>query len=73
MLRQSGHHVQVKFTVDELRQIMDRNHNNRNMSVIAHVEHGMLIYFFVLMSSFTSYHVLHHCFVYFVVPVQSFI
>ncbi|KAG4950436.1 hypothetical protein JHK85_044339 [Glycine max] len=40
MLRQSGHHVQVKFTVDELRQIMDRNHNNRNMSVIAHVEHG---------------------------------
>ncbi|KAG4947583.1 hypothetical protein JHK87_043590 [Glycine soja] len=40
MLRQSGHHVQVKFTVDELWQIMDRNHNSRNMSVIAHVDHG---------------------------------
>ncbi|WJX68242.1 pre-tRNA nuclear export protein [Trifolium repens] len=30
----------VKFTVDELRQIMDLKHNIRNMSVIAHVDHG---------------------------------
>ncbi|KAL2331090.1 hypothetical protein Fmac_018671 [Flemingia macrophylla] len=32
--------VEVKFTVDELRQIMDGKHNIRNMSVIAHVDHG---------------------------------
>ncbi|GKV37036.1 hypothetical protein SLEP1_g45105 [Rubroshorea leprosula] len=30
----------VKFTVDELRRIMDYKHNIRNMSVIAHVDHG---------------------------------
>ncbi|KAL2642591.1 hypothetical protein R1flu_010178 [Riccia fluitans] len=30
----------VKFTVDELRRIMDKKHNIRNMSVIAHVDHG---------------------------------
>ncbi|XP_027340327.1 elongation factor 2-like [Abrus precatorius] len=30
----------VKFTIDELRRIMDRKHNIRNMSVIAHVDHG---------------------------------
>ncbi|XP_047163222.1 elongation factor 2-like [Vigna umbellata] len=30
----------VKFTVDQLRRIMDRKHNIRNMSVIAHVDHG---------------------------------
>ncbi|KAK8500724.1 hypothetical protein V6N12_031384 [Hibiscus sabdariffa] len=30
----------VKFTADELRSIMDRKHNIRNMSVIAHVDHG---------------------------------
>ncbi|PKI36726.1 hypothetical protein CRG98_042891 [Punica granatum] len=30
----------VKFTADELRAIMDRKHNIRNMSVIAHVDHG---------------------------------
>jgi elongation factor 2 len=33
--------VQVKFTADELRRIMDYKHNIRNMSVIAHVDHGM--------------------------------
>ncbi|MFS7940940.1 putative small GTP-binding protein [Helianthus anomalus] len=32
----------VKFTAEELRRIMDRKHNIRNMSVIAHVDHGML-------------------------------
>ncbi|KAF3793444.1 Elongation factor 2 [Nymphaea thermarum] len=32
--------VQVKFTVEELRRIMDLKHNIRNMSVIAHVDHG---------------------------------
>ncbi|KAK9275653.1 hypothetical protein L1049_022920 [Liquidambar formosana] len=30
----------VKFTADELRKIMDYKHNIRNMSVIAHVDHG---------------------------------
>ncbi|VYS57170.1 unnamed protein product [Arabidopsis thaliana] len=30
----------VKFTVEEQRKITDRKHNIRNMSVIAHVDHG---------------------------------
>jgi elongation factor 2 len=30
----------VNFTVDQLRAIMDMKHNIRNMSVIAHVDHG---------------------------------
>ncbi|KAG6468554.1 hypothetical protein ZIOFF_073242 [Zingiber officinale] len=30
----------VKFTVEELRRIMDMKHNIRNMSIIAHVDHG---------------------------------
>lgn len=30
----------VKFTVDELREHMDKKNNIRNMSVIAHVDHG---------------------------------
>jgi len=30
----------VNFTVDEIRGIMDKKHNIRNMSVIAHVDHG---------------------------------
>jgi len=30
----------VNFTVDEIRSIMDKKHNIRNMSVIAHVDHG---------------------------------
>lgn len=30
----------VNFTVDEIRAIMDRKKNIRNMSVIAHVDHG---------------------------------
>lgn len=33
--------LQVKFTAEELRRIMDKKHNIRNMSVIAHVDHGM--------------------------------
>merc|ERR1712196_331477 len=32
--------VMVNFTIEELRTIMDRKHNIRNMSVIAHVDHG---------------------------------
>ncbi|XP_015759296.1 PREDICTED: elongation factor 2-like [Acropora digitifera] len=28
------------FTIDQIRSIMDRKHNIRNMSVIAHVDHG---------------------------------
>jgi len=30
----------VKFTIDQLREIMDKPTNIRNMSVIAHVDHG---------------------------------
>ncbi|XP_024026254.1 elongation factor 2-like [Morus notabilis] len=30
----------VKFTAEEMRKIMDLKHNIRNMSVIAHVDHG---------------------------------
>uniref|UniRef100_F1L8H9 Elongation factor 2 n=1 Tax=Ascaris suum TaxID=6253 RepID=F1L8H9_ASCSU len=30
----------VNFTIDEIRSIMDRKKNIRNMSVIAHVDHG---------------------------------
>ncbi|PWA92952.1 Elongation factor G, III-V domain-containing protein [Artemisia annua] len=35
-----GSTKKVKFTADELRRIMDYKHNIRNMSVIAHVDHG---------------------------------
>ena len=34
------YYYQVNFTVDEIRGIMDKKHNIRNMSVIAHVDHG---------------------------------
>ncbi|KAF8383877.1 hypothetical protein PRIPAC_73019, partial [Pristionchus pacificus] len=30
----------VNFTIDEIRSLMDRKKNIRNMSVIAHVDHG---------------------------------
>jgi len=30
----------VNFTVNQIREIMDKKHNIRNMSVIAHVDHG---------------------------------
>lgn len=30
----------VNFTVDQIRQIMDKQSNIRNMCVIAHVDHG---------------------------------
>lgn len=30
----------VKFTIDEIRALMDKKHNIRNISVIAHVDHG---------------------------------
>lgn len=32
--------LQVNFTVDEIRVMMDKKKNIRNMSVIAHVDHG---------------------------------
>ena len=32
--------VKVNFTVDEIRGLMDKKKNIRNMSVIAHVDHG---------------------------------
>jgi hypothetical protein len=44
--------VQVKFTADELRRIMDYKHNIRNMSVIAHVDHGMISRFISVMILF---------------------
>lgn len=47
-------YLQVKFTADELRRIMDYKHNIRNMSVIAHVDHGMLC--------FIQNFLLHSCF-----------
>ena len=30
----------VKFTIEQVRSIMDKQDNIRNMSVIAHVDHG---------------------------------
>ena len=30
----------MNFTIDEIREIMDKKKNIRNMSVIAHVDHG---------------------------------
>ena len=30
----------VNFTIDQIRSIMDKKNNIRNMSVIAHVDHG---------------------------------
>ena len=32
--------LQVNFTTDEVRECMDKKENIRNMSVIAHVDHG---------------------------------
>jgi elongation factor 2 len=32
--------IMVNFTVEQIRQVMDKRNNIRNMSVIAHVDHG---------------------------------
>ena len=32
----------VKFTIEQIRMLMDLPKNIRNMSVIAHVDHGMI-------------------------------
>jgi hypothetical protein len=51
----------VKFTAEELRAIMDKKNNIRNMSVIAHVDHGMLrtvviyVYAHVFLNIFTDF------------------
>jgi translation elongation factor EF-4 len=49
--------VQVKFTADELRRIMDYKHNIRNMSVIAHVDHGMISFPLCLIRFIFSYQI----------------
>ena len=41
----------VKFTAEELRRIMDYKHNIRNMSVIAHVDHGKISFNFCELSA----------------------
>jgi len=48
--------MQVKFTAEELRRIMDFKHNIRNMSVIAHVDHGMELTHFIFCVSFSFMH-----------------
>lgn len=45
----------VKFTAEELRKIMDLKHNIRNMSVIAHVDHGGDFFLFMSSTSFIIY------------------
>lgn len=40
--------LQVNFTIDEIRSIMDRKKNIRNMSVIAHVDHGSFLHIFAM-------------------------
>jgi elongation factor 2 len=42
----------VNFTVDEMRALMDKRKNVRNMSVIAHVDHGSFVYFALLFIHF---------------------
>jgi len=46
----------VNFSIEELRHMMDVQPNIRNMSVIAHVDHGILIFIvFVFLFSFIPY------------------
>lgn len=41
----------MNFTIEEIRGIMDHKKNIRNMSVIAHVDHGLFFIEAVLTSS----------------------
>lgn len=45
----------VKFTAEELRRIMDFKHNIRNMSVIAHVDHGIAFNSYCASCLFTNF------------------
>lgn len=40
MFRNKKNNNMVNFTIDQIREIMDKKTNIRNMSVIAHVDHG---------------------------------
>ena len=44
----------VNFTVEQLREMMDKKDNIRNMSVIAHVDHVRFFFWFDIISQLQS-------------------